>query len=287
MPDHTCTRHQPGSNACYTVDACRCTPCLEARARTCKAARVRRDTGRGLTPAGPVRDHVARLRSTMSLQEIADMAGLTYSTLQIAPERHRVQHRVAVAIMSVLPITTATAGLVPIAGTRRRLRALAAIGWSQRELAPHFGVTSQAVWQWMQRPTLRCVTTDTRARAIAVYNKLWDQPPPADTPKRQAAVALSIRRAKAAGWAPPMAWDDDQLDQPDAQPDTPRKPRTTIPTETLIEAAELGCCLAELCTRFNLKASSVERSLDRVGRHDLWVRIRPADMSDPRTRKAA
>ena len=81
MPDHTCTRHQPGSNACYTVDACRCTSCLEARARTCKAARVRRDTGRGLTPAGPVRDHVARLRSTMSLQEIADMAVLTYSML--------------------------------------------------------------------------------------------------------------------------------------------------------------------------------------------------------------
>ncbi len=277
MTDHTCTKHQPGSNACYSLHRCRCTPCRTARATTAKAARLRRDTGRGLTPSAPILAHIHQLRTTMSITEIAHRAGLPHGSLNIRTER--IQYRTAAAILAVQPEPTATYGLVTITGTRRRLQALARIGWSTGMLAPHLGVQhAQAVWQWRQGPP-QWVTTETRARVLATYNQLWDQRPIGATADR------SRRFATSRAWPPPMAWDDDQIDNPNAQPSghLPDNKRGNT-TADLIDAIEFGASLANLTNRFDLQPDSIYTALKRADRTDLWRRISPR--MQPETRAA-
>lgn len=95
--------------------------------------------------------------------------------------------------------------VVDATGTRRRLQALAALGWSWHNLAPMFGCTRGAVSLWVRG---RHVHAETRERVRAVYETLAGTAGPS---------AESRRRAVQRGWAPPQAWDD-TIDDPDATP---------------------------------------------------------------------
>lgn len=53
----------------------------------------------------------------------------------------------------------------------------------------------------------------------AAYDRLWDQRPPAKTAADRQDADAAARHAAAMGWAPPLAWDDDLIDLPDAQPE--------------------------------------------------------------------
>ncbi len=97
--------------------------------------------------------------------------------------------------------------IVDATGTRRRLKALQTIGWRWCDLAPLFGCTSyKAVQKWAISNT---VHDDTRQRVRAVYDVLWATLGPSEVLRRQ---------ARRKGWAPPQAWDDDDIDDPNAQP---------------------------------------------------------------------
>lgn len=96
--------------------------------------------------------------------------------------------------------------LVDATGTHRRLQALAVIGWGTRQLAEQVGVTPTAVKQWMRRDR---VQPQTAARVAELYDRLWPTPGPS------AKAAAWARRQR---WAPPLAWDDDSIDNPDARP---------------------------------------------------------------------
>ena len=110
--------------------------------------------------------------------------------------------------------------LVPAVGTTRRLRALYALGWTERDLAEGLGVSLCRVSHLLteRRPTL---SPDTVARVAALYDEL-SMAVPADTkPLRRGQTkhhARARRRARVLGWHPPLAWDDDAIDDPDAQP---------------------------------------------------------------------
>jgi hypothetical protein len=57
------------------------------------------------------------------------------------------------------------------------------------------------------------------ARAVcALYDELWDQPPPEGTHRDKIAASRARNRAAAHGWPPPLAWDDDTIDDPDVVP---------------------------------------------------------------------
>lgn len=95
-------------------------------------------------------------------------------------------------------------------GARRRLQALMAIGYSQTELAaaldrhPASGSLGPLLWK---TPAPQ-ITRPLHDRIVRVYDQLWDKPstgPRAD---------LVQRRAAARGWAPPLFWDDDLIDDP-------------------------------------------------------------------------
>lgn len=100
--------------------------------------------------------------------------------------------------------------LVDATGTTRRLRALAAVGWSNSELGKRAGVDHSTVCQWANSRRVRVATAATVRR---LYEELSMTPGPS-TKVRQ----LAAKR----GWPPPLAWDDDRIDDPAARPNLGR-----------------------------------------------------------------
>jgi hypothetical protein len=98
------------------------------------------------------------------------------------------------------------AAYVDPTGTRRRLRALGAIGYPLRSLGVEIGWTSnlgRLIWgnQRVHRSTAQLVKD--------AYERLSGTPGPSQRARKA---------AKRAGYAPPLAWDDDTIDDPDATP---------------------------------------------------------------------
>lgn len=100
------------------------------------------------------------------------------------------------------------------AGIQRRLEALHTIGWTAVALAHQLGVTPQAIRQLREYPRARSYAY-TLAAVTALYDDLWDKPALGEQADRARA------RAKSNGWMPPLAWDDDTIDDPAAIPSTP------------------------------------------------------------------
>jgi hypothetical protein len=100
---------------------------------------------------------------------------------------------------------------MPAVGVARRLQALAAVGWSTEDLAPLLRTSATNAIRWRNsRGTL--VTARTHAKVAALYDAVWDRPPPGR-------YGVKVRRLAArAGWFPPAAWDDDLIDDPAARP---------------------------------------------------------------------
>lgn len=105
---------------------------------------------------------------------------------------------------------------VPGVGTRRRLRALIATGWTIAALAERIGCTPNNIAQVIHHDGRVRVST---ARAVRdLYAEAW-QGPPVPRNGYQARVQREARaRALANGWPPPLAWDDEAIDDPDARP---------------------------------------------------------------------
>lgn len=98
--------------------------------------------------------------------------------------------------------------MVDARGTRRRLQALAAIGWDFYSIATEMGEHREWVWQIYRRQTVRALT----AKKIQVaYERLSMTAPTGWIADR------ARRNAAAKGWTAPLGWDD--IDN-DAKPPT-------------------------------------------------------------------
>ena len=122
-------------------------------------------------------------------------------------------------------------------GTQRRLRALAARSWSPRAIEKETGIPA-----WLIKRELDGhdeLAPDLADAVAAAYDRLWDRDPPAMTRADREAAAAVAARAAARAWAPPMAWDDDQIDLPDGRPGHGWRPfRRTYRSADLVEDAE-------------------------------------------------
>jgi hypothetical protein len=123
------------------------------------------------------------------------------------------------------------------AGTLRRLRALAARSWSPREIEYQTGLSAMHISTWLED---RGAITAQDARAVAAaYDRLWNLDPPCITEQQRRDARAAGERAARSGWAPPLAWDDDQIDLPAARPAPGWKPhRSTIRAADLVEDAD-------------------------------------------------
>ena len=98
---------------------------------------------------------------------------------------------------------------VPAVGTVRRIQALACLGWSASDLSRRLGRDRTYLAKTVTRDT---VERPTAAAVAKLYDELSMTWCTTATAPRTAADARSR------GWAPPLAWDERAIDDPDAAP---------------------------------------------------------------------
>ena len=106
-----------------------------------------------------------------------------------------------------------TTAWAPAIGTRRRLQALAAAGWSAAQLADQLHVTRGAVAALRGTRQDRVLAT-TAAAVAALYEDCWWRTPPGRGRDLTRTEAWAARQ----GWADPSRWAAQDLDHPDASP---------------------------------------------------------------------
>ena len=97
-------------------------------------------------------------------------------------------------------------------GTKRRIQALQALGWTQAHIASATGLCTAATVTKILRDSSAWVFPSTAARVSQAYDVLSMRPGPSQ---------LTVKYAARRGWPPPLAWDDDTIDDPAAKPYRP------------------------------------------------------------------
>lgn len=288
---HKHANHQHGTKTAYVLDKCRCRPCINAQVAGEAKRRKAKAFGRyeERVDSAPVRAHIIALgKYGIGLKRLAKLAGVSNSTLGNVvygrtergegPQK-RLERRTAEKILTVKPgmELIADGARVDATGTHRRLQALVAIGYSISSLGRRLGITVSNMDGPMGGTAE--VTAETARKVRALYEELWATPVVADEWHAKSAGQRARNLAKRRGWAPPMAWDDDTIDDPSAKPegiDTAK--RKTHRAEDLIEDVHdllrAGCSTATIVERLGMTAASIERTMDRNGRNDLarWLR---------------
>jgi len=267
-----------GTRAAY-VAGCHCTPCTKAN-RTAENNRHRMiayGTWQPYVDAGPARQHVRLLASQgIGWKRAADLAGvstgavskLLYGGPGDRPPSRRIRPETAAAILAVQPSRAALGGKthVDATGTRRRLQALVAIGWSQAKLARRLGMLPSNFSDVMGRENVTAAT----ARAVsALYDELWATPPAEPGQREKISASRARNSARAAGWAPPLAWDEEAIDDPEAGPAegwqrTRDVPRGAVLVAEAAELSEMGVALHFAAERLGVPARTLERAVYRA-----------------------
>ena len=261
----------------YAKLGCRCDACGAAAAPVHKRARHALVTGQPiLIGAADAAAHLGVLAAAgMSRSEIERRSGVNRLTLLriVRGDLSRVNRRTAAAILAVepVPIAEQAAGWVDGTGTRRRLRALMVAGWSASRLAARLG-TSQSHIRRLVEDGHGC-SAGTRAQVADLFDELWDVAPPEDRSAR-----LARRRAQMQGWLRAMAWDDDEIDDPTAQPHTPTGGRSAL-LENVVWLAGLGDTLPGICLRLGVQPESIWRAAYRQDRLDIWARLTAPELN--------
>jgi lambda repressor-like predicted transcriptional regulator len=217
-------------------------------------------------PIDRARSHIAGLRRQgLSVRSIAHAAGLPLSTVapiawpDYHPRRTKVRPEVEAAILRVAPRVDALppGAYLPAAGTIRRVRALQAIGWPLDQLAARLGVHTQSLSRMCTKAN---EVTVERARAVLdLYDELSMTPGPSEKTRR---------RAEREGWAPPLAWDDDEIDDPKAAPHIPdqgrRGPHSAYSAEEAAALLADGWTLEQIAERFQVKPNTVYQRIRRA-----------------------
>lgn len=156
-------------------------------------------------------EHYKQLRRMgLSTAEIARRSGVHRDTLRQmgtwSAGNVRIETHQLVMAVRIPRAVEPSLACIPAVGTHRRVQALAVIGHSLRVVGARMGVTQQAVTAMLRK---QVVTAATAAKVADVYRELHLTP---GTSVRAANFAI------ARGWAPPLAWDDDTIDDPTALP---------------------------------------------------------------------
>lgn len=161
--------------------------------------------------------------------------------------------------------------LVPLLGVQRRVQALMVMGWRIQDIEDRSGVRALHGRLYDRQ---RIAAVDYR-RIAALYDELWD----AKGPSRKGA-----RKAASIGYAPPLAWDDDTIDDPKAVPVewrdiTARGHVRVAPiggafVENIEFMADSGETFTGAARRLGITEPSLQDMLKERGRSDLAARLR-------------
>lgn len=188
-------------------------------------------TARGIpnmVDSEPVRAHINWLLSIgFTTHSIAAAAGLGVSTIfQI---RHAMYPNTMIDIASRVravtyrPVPEQSGQRVPAIGARRRIHALQAIGWTNEVLGERLGVTRSAISAYASRTR---VIYEIWAAIDDLYEELSGS---------NGDSALGIRRSRERGFAPPLAWEDVDIDDPNSVPILDAEPTDGAIDEVLVQ----------------------------------------------------
>lgn len=96
-------------------------------------------------------------------------------------------------------------------GTKRRIQALSALGWSTVVLGQRLGKLEVNIRELTNR------TSKVRLRTAREISELYDELSMTRPPLTHG-VKIVLAHARKNNYAPPLAWDDDMIDDPDAWP---------------------------------------------------------------------
>jgi hypothetical protein len=103
-----------------------------------------------------------------------------------------------------------------------------------------------------------------------LYDELWDRPPPERGRREKGAASRTRNHARKQGWPPPAAWDDENIDNPDAGPapgwERPGRREWGAVTEEATELAGQGVNVEMIAVRLGVTRKTVERTLLRAER---------------------
>lgn len=267
-----------GTRACYRR-GCRREECRQAERDYARQVARLKAYGRWqpFTDAAPVREHVRGLMASgLGAARIAALAGISRGTLshllygdparQLPPSR-RIRASAAQQLLAVRPCldNLASMAAVDAAGTRRRLQALTVTGWSGRMLAGLLPMEPSNLNAILRgRPA---VSAATARRARQLYDELWDQPPPERTRGERISAARARGHAARHHWPPPLAWDDDTIDDPAARPHPWRRARTQRSRDLAADAAELTACgytRTQIADRLGVPRTTLDQAIRRA-----------------------
>ena len=265
---HRCPDDHPHTISCYRQHLCGCERCLWANAEAARVYRRRVAYGRiSKVDPGPSIRRLQELRAAgWKWKQIEQGTGCNRASLQ-----RLIQGRVAwVTQETETRILTATVkppelhrGLVDSTGTRRRLQALVAQGWTFTELAKRLGTGSpQSLYQ---KAVGNMVQEHTRRAVDALFRELWNVTPPDGATASRARTA-----ARKHGWLTALAWDDIDND-PEPATTTPSEPGWAV-TE-LDHLHSLGESPAQAVAALGSTVDALEKLARRHHRPDLarWV----------------
>ena len=147
----------------------------------------------------------------LTLPEIAALTGVSEATLKRLPLGGKRSYPVTIGriIDGLQKHYGASHRMVPVAPTVRRLRALACKGWSVDKIAAECGESRHVLMRIRNGSRKARVSWGIAENVAAVYERLWSI---------DGGCGASRATAFERGWFPPMAWDEEMLDDPEATP---------------------------------------------------------------------
>ncbi|WP_433622760.1 hypothetical protein [Nocardia sp. CA-120079] len=224
------------------------------------------------------REHVDRLLAAgVPANQVARLAGINHSVLSRLPQAGFISRGTEAALLGV-PVpehgaeVVADASRVPVVGSVRRIQALVAYGYPQAQLARELGIQVASMRVLTGRPVPgpkvqgQEITAARHRQVKELFEKLQLQPGPS-----QKARDLG----KAHGWALPMEWDEESIDDPDAKPVRAQRTPHTDRQDLLAERRERvlvevhrGSTVPEIEARHGIPRRFAERVVAAAGGRD-------------------
>lgn len=280
-------RHEHGTLKAYKIDGCKCRPCRDANnadkvTSTRQKAYGTYDNGR--TDTQPVRDHItALIEAGVSDRTIAAAANVSRTTIRTimrgrnergGQTNKTTTKAIAARILAIKPTEDVLGDgcYVNATGTHRRIQALAATGWPLARIAARIGVrpSNMNTLLAQDRVTVRMART-----VRGVYDQLWDKQPTTANSYEAGGVRRARNLAASKGWAPPLAWDDDTIDDPDTLPALGgRELKKDTVADDVEFLAKTGAGREEIAARLGTTWAAIEKQLHRSGRADLIALVK-------------
>lgn len=158
---------------------------------------------------------------------------------------------------------TGRARMIDATGTRRRIEALVALGWTHGQIGERCGgVCAEAVHAWRVHDKVWRVTA---IKVAAAYEAMCMTLPPETNKTERARVARSKGMARRNGFAPPLAWDDiDNDDAPRLGQLTRRPGRPALDLDEYERLIQFGESEEQAARRFGVTTSAIEMARARA-----------------------